>query len=206
MTWSLLAVLAAAVPARANDLEGMFGNSEPPFEHSTGLYAFLPPGGWNCQQQRDSSVQCQASSTGAMLRIEHWTIEGQLDSELMAFNEERKLQKLPHFRKNGGGRLLLGDVKASIRSFVFDYQGNAEYPVAVEELYVVSGGKAIRVHFEVMARAMPSHARDLKQLYDTFGVAEVDALGQVVTAARPRNAPGQRKKGPAPRGGPPAYP
>jgi hypothetical protein len=177
----------------------MFQDSEPPFAHSTGLYCLVPPPGWVCQQLRDSSVECRSNNgpQPGLLTITHQTVEGQLDSELMALNAEKNLKKLPHYQRTGGGRLLLGDVKASIRSFRFDYQANNEYPVAVEELYVVSGGKAMRLHFETMLHAMPSYMLDLKKVYDTLGVAEVDALGQVVQGAQPRNVPGRKKgKGP----------
>jgi hypothetical protein len=136
-------------------------------------------------------VECrtQIGSAQGVCTITHFTIPGKLDAELMAFNAEKELKKLPHYRKTGGGRLLLGEAKASIRSFMFDYQGNTEYPVAVEELYLVTGGKAVRVHFETMARAMPGYANDLRAVYDTLGLAEVDGLGQVVTPATPRNHP-----------------
>ncbi|MEW5854866.1 MAG: hypothetical protein AB2A00_39180 [Myxococcota bacterium] len=166
----------------------MFQNEEPAFGHSTGLFAFTPPSGWACQQLKDGAVECRTGNGDApgLATITHATIEGNLDAELMALNSEKALKKLPHYRRTGGGRLLLGGVKASIRSFTFDYQGNTEYTVAVEELYVVTGSKAVRVHFETMALAMPSYGGDLKALYDTFAVAEVDASGQVVTPAKPR--------------------
>jgi hypothetical protein len=193
----LAAALAAAAPdARAGgEVLEMFNNAEPPFAHSTGLFAFLPPPGWSCQQNRDSSVECRGQNgpQPGVLTVTHQTVEGQLDAELMALNAEKQLKRLPHYQRTGGGRLLLGDVKAAIRSFRFDYQGNNEYPVAVEELYVVSGGKAIRVHFETMLLAMPHYMGDLKRFYDTLGVAEVDAMGQVVAGAQPRNVPGARK-------------
>jgi hypothetical protein len=203
VTWSLctLGMAAAAdlvaprvAHAQAGEVMELMGEDVPPFVHSTGLYALRPAPGWRCMQLRDGAVECKTDNgpSVGVCTITYSTIAGQLDSELMAFNEERKLKKLKHFRKTGGGRLLLGDVKASLRSFTFDYQGNTEYPVAVEELYVVSGGKAIRVHFETMAHAMPSYGADLKQLYDTLGVAEVDDTGTVVQPAEPRSA--QKKK------------
>lgn len=189
------ALLGAPAHARA-DVTDMFGQNEPPLVHSTGLFALVPPSGWNCQQLKDSSVECNTSNgpQPGVLTITHQTVEGQPDCELMALNAESALKRLPHYRRTGGGRFLLGGVKAAIRSFTFDYQSNTEYPVAVEELYVVSGGKAIRLHFETMSAAMPAYMLDLKKVYDTFGVAEVDVLGQVVQGARPRNT-GPKKKG-----------
>lgn len=205
MTWSLCTLATAAAPdllaprtahAQAGEVMDMMGDEGAAFVHSTGLYAMRPANSWRCNQLRDGAVECRTDSGPAqgVCTITFATIAGQLDSELMAFNEERKLKKLPHFRKTGGGRLLLGDVKASLRSFTFDYQGNTEYPVAVEELYVVSGGKAIRVHFETMAHAMPAYGMDLKQLYDTLGVAEVDDNGTVVQPAEPRSAQKKKKR------------
>lgn len=186
-------VVALGVPvgahAQAGQLMDIMQQEAPPFSHSSGLYAFTPPGGWFCQQAKGGKVECKTGKGPApgTFVITYSTIEGRLDSELMAFNEERRLQKLPHFKKTGGGRLVLGGAKASVRSFTFDYQGNTEYPVAVEELYVVTGGKAIRLHFETMARAMPAYGGDLRQIYDTLGVAEVDEMGQVITPAEPRS-------------------
>jgi hypothetical protein len=189
--------LLAVAPAGAQAINpaDLFGDGPLPFSHSTGLYMFIPPQGWSCQQLRDSSVECQTNNGPApgTMRITHMTIEGDLDAELMALNAERDLKKLPHYRKSGGGRLLLGTTKAALRSFQFDYLGNTELPVAVEELYVVTGAKAIRLHFETMARSMPAYMQDLKLVYDTFGVAEVDAAGQVVQVAKPRQQAKRRR-------------
>ena len=195
-TWLLCSALLLPSTAAAQvDPAELFGDKAMPFTHSTGLFMFIPPQGWMCQQLRDSSVECKTNGGPApgTLRITHMTIEGNLDAELMALNAERDLKKLPHYQKSGGGRMLLGTTKAALRSFTFDYLGNTELPVAVEELYVVTGGKAIRVHFETMYHSMPAYMGDLKQVYDTFGVAAVDAAGQVVQIAKPRQQPKRRR-------------
>lgn len=193
--WSLWIPTARA--GEASEMMDMMANESPAFVHSSGLYAFRPPSGWFCNQVKGGAVECRAERGPhqGSCSITYFTQQGQLDSELMAFNEEQKLKKLPHFKKTGGGKFLLGGAKASLRSFVYDYQSHTEYTVAVEELYVVTGGKAIKVHFETMASAMPAYAGDLKHLYDTLGVAEVDDTGNVVQPAEARSA--QKKKKPA---------
>jgi len=200
---SLFSLGLAAAPAAAQDIVDLFNERPPQIMHTSGLFTFVPPNGWDCHQNKDSSVECRTNNAGAAgtLFVTHSTIQGVLDSELMALNSEKDLKKLPHYQRVGGGRILLGELKASIRSFVFDYQGNTEYPVAVEQLYVVSGSKAIKLHFETMRRTMPGYARDLKLVYDTFSVGEVDALGQVVKPAELRGQKRGSEGGKGKRGG-----
>lgn len=178
-------VLTLAAPALAQ-ME-LFQKKPPPFVHPEGYYSLSLPRGWESQLRPDGTFEASATNgdTGK-LTIHRVNVERDVDTELVALNAHRELRKLPHFKDGGGGRLKIGGKPASIRSFEFDYMGNTEYTISVEELYVVSGTVLFVVHFEVMKRSFRHFALDLKKIYDSLRVADVDAEGKPIHPVRPK--------------------
>src|SRR5688500_20089039 len=89
--WSpaMLSVCSALVraPAVVSAQQGLMAvlqgqDQQEGFAHATGLYAFVPPGGWSCNQLRGGAVECRTANGGApgVATITHTTIEGTLDS------------------------------------------------------------------------------------------------------------------------------
>jgi hypothetical protein len=180
----LLPVLAAA------QLQQILGNKRPPpFVHPQGFYAVTFPRGWDHELKPNGQmVDTATKGDQALFTVTMESVPGDVDTEMVALNAGRKLRELPHYKDGGGGRLTIGGKPASIHSFQFNYQGNTEYQVAVEELYVVSGSVLFTIHFEVMRRSFPKFRKDLKQLYDGFAVAEIDATGHPKRKARPKSS------------------
>ena len=183
-----IAVAGAVIAVAAHAQLGLLGPKRPPpVEHPEGYYLLRLPRGWS--HAFAPGEQFTASGTHgdtAQLTITVTDVEREADTELVALNAHRRLRELPHFKDGGGGRLTIGGKPASIRSFEFDYQGNTELTVAVEELYVVTGRILVTVHFEVMRRSLPAFKEDLKAIYDSLRVADVDAEGRVKRAPRPK--------------------
>lgn len=163
-------------------LEDIFGGRRaPPFAHPQGFYTVQMPRGWQAKLSKDGQLHAvKTAGDKAELTISMSTVPMNADTEMVAFNKGRSLRKLPHYRDGGGGRLKIGGKPASIHSFAFDYQGNTEFTVAVEELYIVSGTVLFTVHFEVLKRSMPAFRKDLATFYDTLKIAEIDATGQSI--------------------------
>lgn len=184
MLWSLEAV--AQVP--------MMGGKRPkPFTHPKGFYGVAFPRGWTYELKPNGQLVAvggrgtdQATFTVTMSKV-----PAGVDPEMVALNAGRKLKKLPHFKDGGGGRLTMAGKPASIHSFEFDYQGNTEYRIVVEELYIVSGSVLYTFHFEVMRRSFPKTTKDLKMIYDSIMVAEIDADGKPFKAVRAKRVKGR---------------
>jgi hypothetical protein len=181
----LIAILCGlAVPAAAQ--LDIFQKKPRPFLHPEGYYLVAMPRGWAGQLKPDGAFEA-SSSRGrdqGKLTIRMAIVARDVDTELVALNAHRELRKLPHFKDGGGGRLKVGGKPASIRSFEFDYMGNTEYTISVEELYVVSGTVLFVVHFEVMKRSLRNYALDLSVIYDSMRVAEIDATGKPTRPVR----------------------
>jgi hypothetical protein len=173
----VVAALVLSAGAHAQIQELFEGKRTPPTVHPKGYFALELPRGWNAEfDAKGDMLATGGSGDVAQLRISVQTLPtADADTELVALNHSRELRKLPNFRDGGGGRLKIGGKPASIRSFLFDYNGNTEYTVSVEELYIVSGRVMIMLHFEVMKRSFANYGKDLKQIYDSLGIADMGA-------------------------------
>lgn len=185
----ILIVVVVALSGLAQAQMEIFGPPKPaPFFHPKGFYALGFPGGWSYELQPDGKLVATATKGNdkAMLSLTMTTVPKDADTENVALNAAKELRKLLHFKDGGGGRLKIAGKPASVRSFEFDYQGNTEYTITVEELYVVSGPVLFRSHFEVMKRSFPYYAADLKVIYDSLMVAEIDADGKPFKVVAPK--------------------
>ena len=167
----------------------IFGPPKPaPFFHPKGFYAVGFPGGWSYELKPDGNLVAisQNGMDRAQLTVSMRSVPKDATTENVALNAAKELRKLPHFKDGGGGRLKIAGKPASVRSFEFDWQGNTEYTITVEELYVVSGPVLFTLHFEVMKRSFPSYRNDLKAIYDSLMVAEIDADGKPFKVVAPK--------------------
>ncbi len=185
-----------ASPAKAQ-LAGIIGpRRPPPFVHPQGFYTLQLPGGWEAELNKDGDlVAHKTAGDKAELSLKMTTVPMNADTEMVAFNKGRKLRKLPHYVDGGGGRLKVSGKKASVHSFAFDYRGNTEYTIAVEEMYIVSGTVLFTLHFEVLKRSMPRFKKDLTQIYSGLKVAEIDATGRPIVQKKARKKRKKRYKG-----------
>jgi len=195
LRWPLLMLVVhflLPTPARAQ-LEGIIGpRRPPPFVHPQGFYTIQLPRGWQAELDKNGDmIAHKTNGDKAELTLRMTTVPMNADTEMVAFNKGRALRKLPHYVNGGGGRLKVSGKKASVHSFAFDYQGNTEFTISVEEMYVVSGTVLFTLHFEVLKRSMPRFKKDLMQIYSGLKVAEIDATGRAII---PRKAPKKHKK------------
>jgi len=185
---TLLVAVVVALAGLAQAQVEIFGPPKPaPFFHPKGFYAVGFPGGWSYELKPDGRLVATATRgrDKAQLTLTMTSVPKDADTENVALNAAKELRKLLHFKDGGGGRLKIAGKPASVRSFEFDYQGNTEYTITVEELYVVSGPVLFTLHFEVMKRSFPAYAGDLKSIYDSLMVAEIDAEGKPFKVVAP---------------------
>lgn len=169
-------------------LDSIIGPRRPPaFVHPQGFFTIQLPRGWQAKLDKDGNmIAHKMAGDKAELTLRMSKVPMNADTEMVAFNKGRKLRKLPHYVDGGGGRLKVSGKKASVHSFAFDYRGNTEYTIAVEEMYVVSGSILFTLHFEVLKRSMPHFKKDLMQIYSGLKVAEIDATGQPILPQQKR--------------------
>lgn len=95
-------------------------------------------------------------------------VPGAQARQLAARGKEFGLSQLPHFREIGRRDVVFnGNVGASVFG-VYWFQGNAQYPRAVEEVYVVVGQEAYEFHFECFEPMAGAIASDVNRVYGSF--------------------------------------
>jgi len=81
---------------------------------------------------------------------------------------EKRLSKLPHFKVLQEGDAKVASFPAASLTATFAYQGNLQFPRAVEELYVVTRGEAFIFHFECFQPYAAKLSNDINYFYKTF--------------------------------------
>lgn len=111
-------------------------------------------------------IQAQGDAWMQVRRVP--LLPGAQARQLAARGHEFVLSKLPHFREVGRRDVIFnGNVGASIFG-VYWFQGNAQYPRAVEEVYVVAGQEAYEFHFECFEPMAGAIAEDVNRVYSSF--------------------------------------
>lgn len=81
---------------------------------------------------------------------------------------EDRLRELPGFRLHQKRDVRVAGHPAASLVGAYDFHGNAQYPRALEEIYVVAGTDAYIFHFECAEPVAGAYAGDLTKLYTSF--------------------------------------
>ena len=164
--------MASARPALARDDLGFAGMSGPQGKawlSPDGAFAAQVPPSWQPRAFLAAQVVEFHLPQGAWFQVRRVPVApGTAPMQLLLRAREMRLAKLPHFQENGRGELSLGGAPAASVLGNFWYQGNAEYPRAVEEVFVVVGNEAFEMHFECFGPAMAALRPDVLHFYGTF--------------------------------------
>ncbi|HEY4223621.1 MAG TPA: hypothetical protein VGO62_19830 [Myxococcota bacterium] len=182
----IVTVLCAAAltspGARAqDDLSGIFFGQKPkPFIDPAGYYAAILPTGFDCEAKA-RHVQCKGNrGVEALLTIDVVDVPASASADIAMLNQMDKFKQKPHFKLLQKGAIKVDKSPATLVDFSYDYLGNVEYSVGVEELIMVRSGKLYLVHEEMRLDQLGVHKKDLQQLYASFKPARVDAGGNPV--------------------------
>lgn len=173
----VLSCLAAA-PVRAQEL-GLGPPPSRPFLAGDGAFAAKVPSSWAASDfPKTHTVQFSIPGPGAAwLQVQRLQVPaGARPKQLLLRARESRLAKLPHFREFGRQELLVNGLRAATLSGDFWFQGNAEYPRAVEELFIVDGSEAFELHFECFEPMVGAMRADINAFYMSF-VAHPGARG-----------------------------
>ena len=136
-----------------------------------GSFATKVPMGWVARDfPQAKTVQFAIPGAGAAwLQVQRLQVpQGAQPKQLLLRAREHRLDKLPHFRVLGMQEVLINGVRAATLAGDFWFQGNAEYPRAVEEVFLVVGNEAYEMHFECFAPMAASMRADLTAFYLSF--------------------------------------
>ena len=186
--------LCASLPALAqDDLNGLlFGNKPKPFIEPSGYYAVILPSGFDCEAKASRHVECRSNrGTNALLTLDVLDVPPSATSDIAMLNQMDRFQQKPHFKLIAKTQTKLDGSPAITVAFQYDYLGNVEYTVGVQQLIMVRGGKLYLVHLETPLSSFGAHKKDLEQLYASFKPARLDASGNpILEDLRPKAVKG----------------
>jgi hypothetical protein len=149
------------------------GNEQAPYMAPHRLFSIRLPSNWSPRTfaDRPDLVEFRLidSPITALLQVKRSAVmEGARARQLLLRAVELRLKKLPHFTETSRRDVNLGGVQGAAVTGVFWYQGNAQYPRALEEVFLVLGQDAYELHFECFAPLSGQMAGELNRLYQSF--------------------------------------
>jgi hypothetical protein len=160
--------------AAAADSAPLFGPPpSPPYIAPGRLFSVTLPPGWTPKTFADKPDLVELRITGrpgnAWLQVQRLPVaEGARARQLLVRAVDARLKKLPHFTEVQRRDVDFNGLKGAGLVGTFWYQGNAQYPRAFEEIYLVLGNEAFELHFECFEPLSQSLAYDLNRVYSSF--------------------------------------
>ncbi len=136
-------------------------------------FAISIPGGWNIYPDQKDPATFHfkpANNPGdAILTVHRFRVpKGASVRQLRLVALEQRLRKMPNFRETGRADAKIDGKPAASITGVYFYQGNAQFPRLVEEVFVVKDEEGFLLHFECFEPMGKSFARTLDRLYKSF--------------------------------------
>jgi hypothetical protein len=167
----VLMVFLLASPVAAQ--ETIFGPApRTPFSAPERMFSVQLPSNWEPKYFPDQPdfVEFRVEGPGtAWLQVRRLPVpESARARQLLARAVEKRLSKLPHFAETSRRDVNFNGLMGASVLGTFWYQGNAQYPRAVEEVYLVVGREAFEFHFECFAPLAGQLSADLNRVYASF--------------------------------------
>ena len=171
-------ILATVAPAQ--DLEGLLGNGTRPYVAPGREFALSIPDGWQVVDGgKKREIQLVPSGPGdPVMFIRRVEVPVGADPMHLALRAlEERLKKMPRFEMSARRRVKLGGHEAASITGSYAFQGNIQFPRAIEEVYVVVGGEAFMFHFDCFVGTAGHYVGALTQLYQSFVPRPADSPG-----------------------------
>lgn len=152
------------------------------------LFALDLPDGWNVAVSAGdpSTVELRPAdpSADATLFVRRLRVAPGVHPRQLLLNAlEQRLRALPSFREGPRRDVRLAGSPAAVVSATYYHQGNAQYPRALEELFVVRGEEAYAFHFDCFEPAAATFAPALELVYRSFVIRPPGRGGEGVPPA-----------------------
>ena len=172
--WALAAMACLSLsPPSARAQSQLFAPARrPPYIAPNRLFQLTLPERWEAKTFKDQPGLVEFRFTApyaAWVQVRHLSVPaGARPKQLALRGRDQRLRKLPHFELQEERDLEVHGVPAATLTGTYWYQGNAQYPRMVEEMYLVSGTDAFVFHFECFEPAADAISGDLNHIYDSF--------------------------------------
>jgi hypothetical protein len=172
--------MVTSASVQAQELQMLFGQKPKPLVDPAGYFRVLLPGGFDCQAA-PRKVQCTGNrGIQSSLHIAVVDVPTSATVENVFLNESEKFGRKPHYKLLSKRKHTLDGAPAMMASYQYDYNGNVEYSIVVQALYMVRGSKQYLIQYEGRVDQFGTHAQDLRELYASFKAARVDAGGHPI--------------------------
>lgn len=151
----------------------MFGPQPTPFTAPGQLFSVTVPGGWQVfiPDKEPNAVEFRAATLaghGSLFVRRVKVPENARPRQLALAGLEQRLKKLPSFKLASRRDVTLAGLPATVITGSYAFQGNLQFPRALEEVYVVAGEEAFVFHFECFEPAAGLYGPDLGIFYGSF--------------------------------------
>ena len=146
----------------------------PPKIHQSpdGLLSFQIPAGWRLSEVDGSKKTLlipENTSQHAKILIERIEVpKGAHPRQLRLRSLETHLRQLRGFQALSERDIVISGQAAAVVTGTYPWQGNIQYPRAVEQTFVVQGQRALRIHFECFEPSAAHFAPSVALLYSTL--------------------------------------
>ena len=180
MTLSRRAALGLAMmlwaPAPAWAQEGLAGLNGPPpaqaYLSAEGSFALKVPQSWAIKEEKahkDRILLRSLMAPDAFVEMRRIPVSpGARPKQLALIAKDVRLGKMPHFRQLLVREMPVGGIPAASIMGTYWYQGNAEYPRLVEEIFLVGQTEGYVFHFECFEPLAQALAPEVNAIYSSF--------------------------------------
>jgi hypothetical protein len=172
---------------------GTLNQKGTPFTAPGRLFAVEVPNGWGVALHEEDPNTIEFRGVGrpgnATLQIRRMAVpRGAHPKQLMRNALETRLKKLPGFRQAAQRDVKVAGYKAAAVTGSYSYQGNIQFPLAVEEIFVVVGNDSFVFHFECFEPVAGDLAGDINRFYTTFQPRPASGEASPFSPQEPREA------------------
>jgi hypothetical protein len=142
------------------------------FESPDGLFKVQLPGKWQITDFRpgeSATLKPAGARPETQLIIQRIQVPPGAHPRLLRLKAvENRLGKLPGFRELAKADVVIGGFPAAAITGSYHYQGNIQYPRAVEEVFIVAGNEAFILHFECFEPDGSAYAQAVGMIYQSL--------------------------------------
>ncbi len=168
------------------------------FDSPDGLFQLQLPGKWqvtNFRPGESATLKPAGARPETQLIIQRIQVPPGAHPRLLRLKAvENRLGKLPGFRELAKADVVISGFPAASITAAYHYQGNIQYPRAVEEVFIVAGNEAFILHFECFEPDGSAYAKEVGIMYQSLKLrpnAQGSTQGSQGPKAQPKeeNAP-----------------
>ena len=142
------------------------------FESPDGLFKVQLPGKWQVTEFRpgqSATLRPAGARPETQLIIQRIAVPPGAHPRLLRLKAvENRLGKLPGLRELAKADAVISGFPAAAITASYHYQGNIQYPRAIEEVFIVAGNEAFILHFECFEPDGSAYAQAVGIIYQSL--------------------------------------